>query len=135
MVKAIFNQKINKNNFFEILARELDLQRVQTALELENIRKIDKKLDEIMVRLANIERMLHERSARRVGATTNLSNKTKELIKLVLQKKGELTPRELGKLIGLSRTRCNEYLKEMEREGILTSKKIGRRKFYSLRQK
>jgi response regulator of citrate/malate metabolism len=59
--------------------------------------------------------------------------KTKDVIKLILQKHQGLTSSELSKIIKLSRTRCNEYLKEMENEGILMSRINCRKKLYSLR--
>ena len=60
--------------------------------------------------------------------------KTKEAIRLILQKYREMTPYQLSKLIKLSRTRCNEYLKQMEDDGLTISRTISRKKFYSLRQ-
>jgi Fic family protein len=135
MEKSIFSSKNNKNRLIQDIIRQLDLQRIQIALELENLRNLNKRLDDIVMRLTNIERLIEEKGISRVKQPTSVTNKTKELIKLILQKQGELTPIQLSKLIGLSRTRCNEYLKDMEREGIVTSRKIGRRKVYKLRQK
>jgi DNA-binding Lrp family transcriptional regulator len=66
--------------------------------------------------------------------TKPVTSKTKEAIKMILQKYGELTPLQLSRLIKLSRTRCNEYLKEMEKEGVAISRVESRKKYYKLRQ-
>jgi response regulator of citrate/malate metabolism len=56
----------------------------------------------------------------------------KELILNVLREKKRLTASQLGNLIGLSRTRCSEYLKELAREGKTEGVIIGREKYYRL---
>jgi DNA-binding Lrp family transcriptional regulator len=56
----------------------------------------------------------------------------KEIISL-LKKHKNLSSSQLSKLIGLSRTRCNEYLKELEREEIAENITVGRKKIYRLR--
>jgi len=58
--------------------------------------------------------------------------RTKKDIIGLLKKYGRLNPEKLGKLIGLSRARSNEYLKELENEGITKGIEIGKRKFYTL---
>lgn len=58
--------------------------------------------------------------------------KTKKDIITHLKKYGRLNPEKLGKLIGLSRIRANEYLKELENEGIAQGIEIGNKKFYKL---
>lgn len=58
--------------------------------------------------------------------------KTKKDTIAMLQKYGRLNSERLGKLIGLSRIRANEYLKELESEGITKSVVIGKKKFYML---
>lgn len=58
--------------------------------------------------------------------------KTKKDIISMLNKYNRLNPERLGKLIGLSRVRANEYLKEMENEGITRGIEVGKKKFYML---
>jgi DNA-binding transcriptional ArsR family regulator len=114
------------------LLKQMDMQRAQMAIELEKLKNLSAKLREIENRLAEIERVI---SASEFKLRTKpVSSRTKEAIKIILQKYGELTPLQLSKLIKLSRTRCNEYLKEMEREGITIARIDGRKKYYKLRQ-
>ena len=58
--------------------------------------------------------------------------RTKKEIITVMQKYGRVNPEKLGRLIGLSRARANEYLKELEHEGLAKSIEVGKKKFYTL---
>ena len=53
---------------------------------------------------------------------------------LFLLKENKMTSSQLGEAMNMSRSRANEYLKFMESEGILTSMKKGRKKFYMLKE-
>jgi DNA-binding transcriptional ArsR family regulator len=59
---------------------------------------------------------------------------TKEKIISILKEHKSISPSELSKLIGLSRTRCNEYLKKLENEGLLKSIRVGKKKVYRLKE-
>jgi len=63
---------------------------------------------------------------------TPLTKKTKELIKILLKKHGKLTAQDLANLLNLSRTRCSEYLVEMEEAGEVKSVREGKKKYYFL---
>lgn len=116
----------------EELLRQMDAQRAQMAIELEKLKNLGEKIKEIENKLREVERIIAAGGFKL--NTKPVSSKTKEAIKMILQKYGELTPSQLSKLIKLSRTRCNEYLKEMEREGIAVSRIESRKKYYKLRQ-
>jgi len=55
-----------------------------------------------------------------------------EAITGFLQQHGKLNSEDLAKHTGLSRTRCNEYFKQMEEMGIVEPVLVGREKFYRL---
>ncbi|MEM5766436.1 MAG: winged helix-turn-helix domain-containing protein [Candidatus Aenigmatarchaeota archaeon] len=129
---SILKPKNNNDVQLEELLRQMDTQRAQMAIELEKLRNLGMKIQEIENRLKEIERLISVGGFRLKA--NPVSSKTKEAIKMILQKYGELTPLQLSRLIKLSRTRCNEYLKEMEREGIATSRIESRKKYYKLRQ-
>lgn len=52
---------------------------------------------------------------------------------IFLLKDRKFTSPEVGKALGLSRSRANEYLKFMEDEGLLRGEKKGRKKFYTVK--
>jgi len=56
-----------------------------------------------------------------------------ERIISVLKHHDRLNSVQLGQLLGLSRTRCNEYLKKMEAIGILEGELLGKEKYYKLK--
>jgi len=123
----------NENELpIEEILRQMDAQRARMAIELEKLKNLGGKIQEIDNRLREMERIISAGGFKL--RTKPVTSKTKEAIKMILQKYGELTPFQLSKLIKLSRTRCNEYLKEMEREGILISRIDSRKKYYKLRQ-
>lgn len=59
--------------------------------------------------------------------------KIKEKIISILNQHKNLSSSELSMLMGLSRTRCNEYLKKLEREGIVKGIRVGKKKIYRLK--
>jgi hypothetical protein len=61
-----------------------------------------------------------------------VSDKRRESVQNALRQHGRLTSGQMSKIIGLSRTRCNEYLKDMEREGLVQATLEDKKKFYSL---
>jgi len=131
MVLEILRRKNDLEEFLADKIKQMDVQQARIALELEKLQGVDKKLREIDAKLKELERIV---SAEGFTLRNARSSKTKEAIRLILQKYGELTSVQLAKLIKLSRTRCNEYLKEMEEEGITTSFVKSRKKYYKLRQ-
>jgi len=58
--------------------------------------------------------------------------KVKTEIVRLLQENKKLNPTQLGRLLGLSRVRSNEYLREMEDEKILKGIVVKKKKFYML---
>jgi sugar-specific transcriptional regulator TrmB len=56
-----------------------------------------------------------------------------ENITSLLQKHGKLSSLQLAQLTNLSRTRCNEYFKQMENLGLVEPIIIGKEKYYRLR--
>lgn len=90
--------------------------------------------------MAQIESQLNELTEKVDEIRKNISNgnsshtklkKKKEIIYL-LKNEGGVTATELSDMIDLSRTRSSEYLNEMRKEGILRSKKHGKKKYYEL---
>ena len=64
---------------------------------------------------------------------TIVETKRIEEITSLLERHKKLTSSELSELTGLSRTRCNEYFKLMEKLGKVEAIFGGREKFYRLK--
>jgi response regulator of citrate/malate metabolism len=131
MFDSIFKSKRNEKDSVNGNIREMDMNYVKMAYELERLRNLNRKVDTINTKIRAFEEVTSSNGFDIRPQTMSL--KTKEAIKLILQKHKELTSSELGRLIKLSRTRCNEYLKEMENDQILSSKTNCRKKLYFLR--
>jgi Fic family protein len=56
--------------------------------------------------------------------------KIKEQILSLLGERKKLSSSELSNLINLSRTRCNEYFRELSKEGLAEGVIVGRQKYY-----
>jgi predicted transcriptional regulator len=58
--------------------------------------------------------------------------KVKSMVKSLLEEHKRLTASQLSKLVNLSRTRCSEYLKELERKGLAKGTNVRRQRYYEL---
>ena len=132
MIDSFFKKKSEEEKSKELMIKQLDLRYAQVAIELERLKSLDKKIDRITERLKAIDSVIETEGVQIPSQTK--SAKTIEAIKIILDKHGNMTSMELSKLIKLSRTRCNEYLREMEDLGILVSKVNSRKKIYGIRQ-
>jgi biotin operon repressor len=128
----LFDSKKDEQKSIETLLKQLDLRYAQLAIEIENLKNLNKKIDRIEAKLRGIDDVISESGITLQRRTVSV--KTKEAIRMILQKYREITPSQLSRLIKLSRTRCNEYLKQMEDDGMAISRTLSRKKFYSLRQ-
>jgi len=129
---SIFKSEDKEKKILEESVKKLDARYAKIAIELERLKKLSEKIDKIESKLKGLDDIVSAGGMSLQPRT--ISVKTKEAIRLILQKYGKITPSELSRLIKLSRTRCNEYLKEMENEGLLLSIIDSRKKFYSIRQ-
>ena len=92
-------------------------------LIIQKINSLDKKIERMMNHFQRIERN---------GEESPVIEKRKREIISLLEKHEKLTSSQLSNLLGMSRTRCNEYLKNLEREGITKGKITDMKKFYKL---
>jgi len=88
-------------------------------------------LDELVQRIEKIEKAL-ESTQPDEGIR---KSKVKRQIISLLKENKKLTSIQLGNLIGLSRTRCNEYFRELTKGGLTEGIIIGREKYYKLVKK
>lgn len=85
------------------------------------------KLNELIERIENIEKILDNQEEEGVR-----KSKVKDQIIPLLQQNKKLTASQLSKLIGLSRTRCSEYFRELTKDGLTEGVIINRQKYYKL---
>ena len=64
---------------------------------------------------------------------TIVEQKRIEKIISLLREHGKLSSLQLAHILGLSRTRCNEYFKQMEELGLVEGVEIGKEKYYKLK--
>ncbi len=134
--------KEDEYNSLLILKRILEKDKIQTSYLLESqgfkdlkqrIEDMDDKINGLHEKLEDLNTMFSQ--VYRVREDGVRKKKIKSIIKSLLEEHNKLTPVDLSKLINLSRTRCNEYLKEMEREGLAKGITVDRKRFYELVQK
>ena len=116
----------------EEIAKQFDMQYVQMAMELERTKTTLKRVNKIDSRLRDIENTIKTEGV--AVKSTTISSKVKDSIRVILLKQPSITSVQLSKTLNMSRTRCNEYLKEMENDGILESFLKCRKKYYKIRQ-
>ena len=132
MILSIFKNKNEEQENLQKIVKLLDMRYAQLAIEIERLKNLSQKIDKMETKLMAIDDTISSTGIKLQQRT--ISVKTKEAIRMILQKYSEITPSQLSKLIKLSRTRCNEYLKQMEDEGSAMSRTVSRKKFYTLRQ-
>ncbi len=84
----------------------------------QQLQKINQNIDDI-------------KSSMQKKSSSVLFKRKKEIIDILVKQK-KIDSTELAKMVNISRTRCNEYLKEMEREGITKSSTVDKKRYYEL---
>jgi len=87
----------------------------------------DSRMENILRRIEKIEGVMGEPEDEGVR-----KGKIKDEIVIMLQQYKKLTASQLSKLVGLSRTRCSEYFRELTNEGKTEGVIINRQKYYKL---
>jgi len=135
---------------------------------LEALRDIKEKIEDIYFKISEIERKLEEKIPEKplseqtfkkeivdseevvnriiseiryitrplIASKQHLSiveQKKIEKIASALQDHGKLSSSQLAQILNLSRTRCNEYFKQMEDLGLVEGIEIGKEKYYRLK--
>ncbi len=116
----------------EGISKQLGIQYIQIFKILERMKELDQKIQENQALLKDLSKKYMRMSEKRNRIP--LKERTKTAIRLILKKHGKLTSNQLSKIIHLSRTRCSEYLKEMEKAKIVKGEVINRKKYYKLRR-
>jgi len=120
-------EKILRERIREIVSEELKNSGVYKRIDdiSKYAKSVDKKLGDLKSSLVPLSRSKSD-SIRKV--------KMKRMIIELLTKHKQLTSSDLSNYLNLSRTRCSEYLTELERDGVANGVVISRQKFYELNQ-
>ena len=135
-------------NTLLVLKSKLGQERLRLREEFDQKKAdwIEQKMDDILFRLREVEKKLENVRRERIHDLLEYQKltsgkdkpesirtlKVKGMIKSLLEEHRKLTLYDLMKMLNLSRTRCNEYLIEMERQGAVRSTTVRRKKFYEL---
>ena len=122
-------KRISEEQKEEILEKKIkeNIKRIIEKMHIEErFEIIFKRLDELAFKIEEIKNpnIKRDESLRK--------RKIKELIKMLLREHGRLTSHQLSTFLNLSRSRCSEYLNEMEKSGIVKGCINKRRKYYEL---
>ncbi len=139
-----------KLNALMILKNKIQKDRIQLGerSDLGLMHILEKKIDEILFKMRDLDRKIESIRRERIHEFIEMerfskkieeeesprTRKVKAMIKSLLEEHGKLSASQLSKMIKLSRTRCSEYLKEMERQGIVEGTTIRRQRFYHLKK-
>ena len=114
----------------DILTERKFIEEVQSGDEI--IERIVSKVQEL-TDANSLKNVLEDKLDEKFGVKPSpVEMRRIERIMRILSQHGKLTSRGLSKLTGLSRTRCNEYFKQMELLGMVEPVETGRQKFYRL---
>lgn len=144
-------EKRKEINSLLVLKSKLNQEKVRLREDFDS-RKADwmeQKMDDILFRLREMEKKIEGVKRERIHDILDYQKiaspargkpesvrtlKVKSMIKSLLEEHKKLASPELAQMLKLSRTRCNEYLIELEREGVLKGTTVRRKKFYELRK-
>lgn len=139
-------------NSLLVLKSKLNQERIKLREDFDSKKAdwIEQKMDDILFRLREVEKKLegvkrerihdlleYEKVAKGTDKKAPESLRTlkvKSMIKSLLEEHKKLTSSDLSKLMNLSRTRCNEYLIELERQSVVKGTTYRRKKFYELKK-
>jgi Fic family protein len=146
------DEKRRDINSLLVLKSKLSQERVKLREDFDSRKAdwIEQKMDDILFRLREVEKRLegvrrerihdlleYEKLTSKSGRERPESLRTlkvKSMIKSLLGEHGKLASSDLSSILKLSRTRCNEYLVELEREGMVQGTTVRRKKFYKLKK-
>ncbi len=149
-----FRERENKKRQMDsllLLKRTLERQRAEYPTEAyEEIEGVKQKLDNIFAKLTDLDRKIERIDKDKISKLADdisfkldksrnrpdgvRKRKVKNMIYALITEHKRLTAFDLSKMLNMSRTRCSEYLKELERAGILTGVTNCRKRYYEIRR-
>ena len=116
-------QNENEDRVKDLIKNEIEAAGILEQIEQlsGNLADLNKKINDMNSSLLPLNRM-KEDSLRKM--------KMKRVVLEALKKKKRLTASELASILNLSRTRCSEYLTELERSGLAKGMIVNKQKFF-----
>ena len=116
------------------LEKKFDERVPEVILSEARFREETKDSEELVNRIiSELKNILIKKPQPSEENLTIVESKRIENIRSLLKKHEKLSSTELSQLMGLSRTRCNEYFKKMENLGIVKPVLVGKEKYYKLK--
>jgi response regulator of citrate/malate metabolism len=146
------DNKRKEINSLLVLKSKLNQERVKLREDFDSRKAdwIEQKMDDILFRLREMEKKLEGVKRERIHDILEYQKiasppgkerpesirtlKVKSMIKSLLEEHKKLATAEIAQMMKLSRTRCSEYMVELEREGVVKGTTVRRKKFYELRK-
>ena len=122
-----FLQKIKpfliRNHYIPSLPEGVEDVSTEVKASNEQVETLMKRIDKLERSLTSVGQMQEEGMRK---------SKMKDRILFLLNENKKLTANQLSELLGLSRTRCSEYFRELMIEGKVEGLIIDRQKYYKL---
>ena len=140
MLKLLRRREHRRNDIEHMLVLKKNLQREarQMPTEAYEIEHFKERLEEISQKVTHLHERIESLEGRKPKSQVTEDGikkaKIKKVIEANLREHGKLTSYDLSQILDLSRTRCSEYLNEMERAGIIKGITIRRKRYYEIRQ-
>lgn len=127
----------------EILAPTEQVQLQTAAIEAEPVKTVDAaQLDAQMAKIKELEAIVQKLSRQKAAQVRAVEvrpksegvrkGRIKDRVLDLLKENKKLTSTDLAQMVGLSRTRCSEYFRELTKEGLVEGVIVNRKKFYKL---
>jgi len=136
----VFRRKTDSRSDMEhmlILKKNLQRESRRQPSEAYDLENIKEKLDDISQKLSHLHERIDGIEGKRIAPGKSSEDgikksRIKKTIESNIREHGKLTSYDLAQILNLSRTRCSEYLNEMERAGIIKGVRFRRKRYYEI---
>ncbi|HJW96766.1 MAG TPA: helix-turn-helix domain-containing protein [archaeon] len=134
----LFRRKNHKKNDMDhmlILKKNLQMEARKMPSEAYDIEHVKERLEEISQKVSHLHERIDGLEGKKPEGKEDgvKKSKIKKVIEANLREHGKLTSYDLAQILSLSRTRCSEYLNEMERAGTVKGVRLKRKRYYEIR--
>ncbi|MBR9680866.1 MAG: helix-turn-helix transcriptional regulator [Candidatus Altiarchaeota archaeon] len=109
-----------------------DVLRLKALISEPRNLRVRNEAEEYLTQLQELGFRIEELEKRLESKDSGVSYKRKKQMVAILRS-GKKTSTEIGRILKISRTRSSEYLNGLEKDGIVMSVRVDRKKYYSLK--